>query len=62
MARKALIAKSQKKPKFSTRTQRRCLICGRKNSIRHFQMCRCCILDHMNKGDGDGAGWHLGSD
>jgi small subunit ribosomal protein S14 len=51
MARKALIVKSQKKPKYSTRTVRRCRICGRAHGyIRYFDMCRICVRETANKG------------
>jgi len=32
MARKALVIKAQRKPKFSTRIIRRCFRCGRKRA------------------------------
>jgi small subunit ribosomal protein S14 len=51
MARKALIVKAQKKPKFSTRTIRRCKVCGRNHGyIRYFDMCRICIREAANSG------------
>jgi small subunit ribosomal protein S14 len=51
MARKALIVKAQKKPKFSTRTIRRCKVCGRNHGyIRYFDMCRICIRETANSG------------
>jgi small subunit ribosomal protein S14 len=41
MASKSKIAKSQKKPKFSTRINRRCLLCGRPRGVyRKFGLCR----------------------
>ncbi len=41
MAREAIIAKAKKKPKFSSRTIRRCFICGRRNGyISKFNVCR----------------------
>jgi small subunit ribosomal protein S14 len=55
MARKALIVKANRKPKFSTRIIRRCWKCGRKGGyIRHFNMCRICIREAANKGELNG--------
>jgi len=52
MAKKAWIAKSQKKPKFSTRATRRCFRCGRKKSfMRDFGLCRICFREMANKGE-----------
>ncbi|NJS41558.1 type Z 30S ribosomal protein S14, partial [Candidatus Gracilibacteria bacterium] len=43
MARKALIVKALKTPKYSTRLVRRCKVCGRKGGyLRYFDMCRIC--------------------
>jgi len=44
MAKKSLIAKSKRKPKYKTRQHNRCKICGRpKAYIRRFGMCRLCF-------------------
>jgi len=52
MARKALIAKSKKKPKFSTRIIRRCWRCGRNHGyMRDFDLCRICFRELANNGD-----------
>ncbi|MBU0571006.1 MAG: type Z 30S ribosomal protein S14 [Candidatus Omnitrophica bacterium] len=52
MARTALIEKSKRTPKFSTRTITRCQICGRKRGyIRRFQTCRICFRELASKGD-----------
>ena len=52
MARKALIAKSKKKPKFSTRKVRRCFRCGRvRGYMRDFDLCRICFRELANKGE-----------
>ncbi|MEX1064287.1 MAG: type Z 30S ribosomal protein S14 [Candidatus Paceibacterota bacterium] len=41
MPKKSTIARSNKKPKFSTRTVLRCFICGRKHGyMRKFGLCR----------------------
>lgn len=52
MAVTAQIAKSKKKPKFSTRIVRRCFKCGRKRGyIRKFGLCRICFRESANKGE-----------
>jgi len=44
VARKALIAKSQRKPKFRVRHRNRCRLCGRpRGYMRKFQLCRVCF-------------------
>jgi len=51
MATKGQIAKSNKKPKFSTRVVRRCWNCGRKRAfMRKFKLCRICFREMANKG------------
>jgi len=51
MATKAQIAKSMKKPKFSTRIVRRCFKCGRKRGyMRKFGLCRICFREMANEG------------
>lgn len=52
MARKALIAKAQRTPKFSTRVQRRCWKCGRIHSVyRQFGLCRLCLREGIHRGE-----------
>jgi small subunit ribosomal protein S14 len=52
MARKALIVKASRKPKFSTRIIRRCKVCGRPRSyIRKFGLCRICFREFASKGE-----------
>jgi len=52
MAKKSQIAKSKKKPKFSTRTVNRCFKCGRKRGyMREFGLCRICFREMANKGE-----------
>ncbi|NCN25079.1 type Z 30S ribosomal protein S14 [Candidatus Falkowbacteria bacterium CG10_big_fil_rev_8_21_14_0_10_37_14] len=52
MARKALIVKANKKPKFSTRIVRRCWRCGRNHGyIRDFDLCRICFRELANNAD-----------
>jgi len=52
MARKAMIVKANKKPKFSTRIIRRCWRCGRNHGyIRDFGICRICFRELADKGE-----------
>lgn len=52
MATTAKIAKSLKKPKFTTRAHNRCMVCGRpKSFMRHFGMCRLCFREAAKKGN-----------
>jgi len=51
MAKKSVIARSQKKPKFSTRIVRRCFRCGRKRGyLRDFNLCRICFRELASRG------------
>lgn len=51
MARAALIAKANKKPKYSTRKVNRCKLCGRpRGYMRQFGMCRICFREHASRG------------
>ncbi|MBI5136699.1 MAG: type Z 30S ribosomal protein S14 [Nitrospirae bacterium] len=44
MAKKSMIAKSQRTPKFAVRARNRCRCCGRpRGFMRRFQMCRICF-------------------
>jgi small subunit ribosomal protein S14 len=44
MARKALIVKAEKTPKFAVRAKNRCKLCGRSRAyLRLFMMCRLCF-------------------
>ena len=44
MATKAKVAKAARKPKFSTRSERRCQLCGRPRAVyRKFTACRICF-------------------
>jgi small subunit ribosomal protein S14 len=52
MATEAQIAKSKRKPKFSTRIVRRCWRCGRKHGfIRDFALCRICFRELATRGE-----------
>jgi small subunit ribosomal protein S14 len=51
MAKKALIEKSKKTPKFSSRAYNRCKLCGRPRAyFRMFNMCRICVRKNALKG------------
>ncbi len=51
MARKAMILKAEKKPKYSTRLVRRCKICGRaRGYLRKFELCRICFRKYASEG------------
>ncbi len=51
MAKKALIEKAKRKPKFSTRAYTRCNNCGRPKAVyRRFGVCRICFRDLALKG------------
>lgn len=46
MARKALIEKQKRKPKFSVRVRARCRRCGRGRAfLRDFGLCRICFRE-----------------
>jgi len=51
MATVAKIAKSKKKPKYSSRIVRRCWRCGRSRGyMRDFNLCRICFRELANNG------------
>ena len=51
MAKKSLIIKSKREPKFSTRSYNRCRICGRpRGYMRKFVMCRVCFRKLASEG------------
>jgi len=55
MARKALIIKAERTPKYSTRIVRSCKKCGRVHGyMKFFDMCRICIREAANKGELNG--------
>ena len=52
MAKKSLIAKAKREPKFSTRAYSRCTRCGRPRSVyRQFGVCRICLREMANRGE-----------
>jgi small subunit ribosomal protein S14 len=51
MAKKSMIEKAKREPKFSSRGYTRCSICGRPKSVyRDFGICRICLRTMANKG------------
>ena len=52
MAKKALIEKSKRKPKFSVRAHNRCNRCGRPRAfMRKFGLCRICFRQMALNGE-----------
>jgi small subunit ribosomal protein S14 len=52
LAKKSLIAKSQRTPKFKVRAYNRCPVCGRPRAyIRKFGLCRICFRGMALKGE-----------
>jgi small subunit ribosomal protein S14 len=51
MARKAMIEKSKKPPKFKVREKNRCSLCGRpRGYMRDFGICRICFRELAHRG------------
>jgi small subunit ribosomal protein S14 len=52
VAKTSMIAKSKRTPKFSTRLNNRCQLCGRPRAyIRHFGLCRICFRTLALRGE-----------
>jgi small subunit ribosomal protein S14 len=52
MAKKSMIAKQKRQPKFSSRAYTRCQICGRPHAVMSkFGVCRICFRDLASKGE-----------
>lgn len=52
MAKKALIIKSKRAPKYEVKKRNRCDICGRpRGYLRRFGMCRICFRELALKGE-----------
>lgn len=52
MARKALIEKAKRRPKFKVRAYNRCERCGRARAyLRKFGMCRLCVRELAHRGE-----------
>ena len=51
MARKSMVIKSHKKPKYKVREYTRCQRCGRPHAVMSdFGLCRICFRELANKG------------
>jgi small subunit ribosomal protein S14 len=52
MAKKALIEKQKRPPKYSTRAYNRCRRCGRaRGYLRKFELCRICVRELSHEGE-----------
>jgi small subunit ribosomal protein S14 len=52
VAKKALIIKAQRTPKFKVRAYTRCQRCGRPHAVyRKFGLCRICIRQMAHRGE-----------
>ncbi len=52
MAKKSLIAKAKRVPKFKVRGYRRCERCGRPRAVlRKFGLCRICVRELAHAGE-----------
>ncbi|HHW11560.1 MAG TPA: type Z 30S ribosomal protein S14 [Firmicutes bacterium] len=52
MAKKSMIVKANRKPKFPVRAYNRCKLCGRPRAyMRKFQICRICFRNLAHRGE-----------
>jgi small subunit ribosomal protein S14 len=52
MAKKSMVAKANKKPKFQVRAYTRCNRCGRSRAVfRKFMLCRICFRELAHTGE-----------
>ncbi len=52
MAKKSMIAKQKRAPKYRVRAYNRCKICGRpRGYMRKFGMCRICFRERAYRGE-----------
>ena len=52
MAKKSLMVKAQREPKFKVRKYSRCLCCGRPRGVyRKFALCRLCLRKKALQGE-----------
>ena len=51
MAKKSVVERAKKRPKYGSRIVRRCFRCGRKRGyMRDFDLCRICFRELANEG------------
>lgn len=51
MAKKSMVIKNSRTPKFSTRAYTRCERCGRPHGVlRKYKLCRICFRELANQG------------
>lgn len=56
MAKKSLVAKAKRQPKFKVREYNRCKVCGRpRGFLRKFGMCRICFRGRALLGEVPGV-------
>ncbi|MDI6800062.1 MAG: type Z 30S ribosomal protein S14 [Actinomycetota bacterium] len=52
MAKRSLIVKQKREPKFEVRGYNRCVRCGRpRGYFRKFKLCRVCLRELAHKGE-----------
>ncbi|MCY4440088.1 MAG: type Z 30S ribosomal protein S14 [Deltaproteobacteria bacterium] len=52
MAKKCLVIKAERTPKFKVRQYNRCPLCGRARAFyRRFRMCRICLRLYARRGE-----------
>jgi small subunit ribosomal protein S14 len=52
MAKKALVEKAKRKPKFKVRAYTRCARCGRPRAVlQRFGLCRLCFREMAHQGE-----------
>ncbi|MBL7156879.1 MAG: type Z 30S ribosomal protein S14 [Candidatus Omnitrophica bacterium] len=52
MAKKCLVEKVKRKPKFKARKYYRCELCGRRRGyMRRFKLCRICFRELASRGE-----------
>lgn len=52
MAKKSLVEKAKRKPKFKVRKYHRCELCGRRRGyMRRFMLCRICFRELASRGE-----------
>ncbi|NQU95045.1 MAG: type Z 30S ribosomal protein S14 [Candidatus Omnitrophica bacterium] len=56
MAKKCLVVKAKRKPKFKVRGYQRCQLCGRRRGyMRRFKLCRICFRELASRGEVPGV-------